>query len=143
MQIDMQSFVSDPHGAPAQLDRFPVFVLHQFIVLKSLYRLLQGRLARFLARRIPGFNSLNKSLAKHAYWTEFHGLRKFIATDRAGWSEFRAHGLRFPSDAILTPPRRAGRHPEKMPFQARQDSIQAQLTMCPISLREPNVIACR
>jgi hypothetical protein len=35
-QIDIERFVSDAHRAPTQLDRFPVFALHQLVVVKAL-----------------------------------------------------------------------------------------------------------
>src|ERR1700739_128789 len=33
-QIDIESLISDAHGAPAQLDRFAILVQHHLIVLK-------------------------------------------------------------------------------------------------------------
>src|ERR1700758_5504622 len=33
-QIDVERFVSDPHGASTQLDRFPVFTPGQLVVIK-------------------------------------------------------------------------------------------------------------
>ena len=44
MQIDVERLVSDAHRTATQLDRFPVFARHQFIVLKSLRRLFRCRL---------------------------------------------------------------------------------------------------
>src|SRR5262245_16297736 len=41
LQIDVESFVSDPHRTAAQLDRFPVFTRNQSIVLKSSRWLVQ------------------------------------------------------------------------------------------------------
>ena len=38
----------------------------------ALHRLFPCRLDRFLERRLPGFNPVSKSLAKHADRTEFH-----------------------------------------------------------------------
>src|SRR4029077_15412166 len=35
-QIDIEGFVSHAHCAPTQLDRFPVFALHQFVMLKAM-----------------------------------------------------------------------------------------------------------
>ena len=40
-EIDVEGLVSDAHGTATQLDRFPVFVHHQFIVLKALDRLFR------------------------------------------------------------------------------------------------------
>ena len=48
VQIDVERFVSDPHRTATQLDRFPVFARHQFIMLKSLHRLFRCRLERVL-----------------------------------------------------------------------------------------------
>ena len=48
VQIDVERFVSDPHRTATQLDRFPVFALHQFIMLKSLRCLFRCRLDRIL-----------------------------------------------------------------------------------------------
>ena len=53
VQIDVERLVSDAHRTPTQLDRFPVFALHQFIVLKSLHRLFRCRLDRFLNKDSP------------------------------------------------------------------------------------------
>ena len=36
VQIDVERFVSDAHRTATQLDRFPVFALHQFVMLKAL-----------------------------------------------------------------------------------------------------------
>src|ERR1700694_3175585 len=72
VQIDVERFVSDPHRTATQLNRFTVFALYQLIVLKSLHRLFQCRLDRFLKRGLAGLNPVSKSLAKHANWTEFY-----------------------------------------------------------------------
>src|SRR5271156_398096 len=72
VQIDVERFVSDPHRAAAQLERFPVFAHHQLVVLKSLRRLFRYLLDRFLERRLAGFNPADEPLAKHAYRTELH-----------------------------------------------------------------------
>src|SRR5580693_8353488 len=62
VQIDVERLVSDPHRAATQLDRFPVFVRHQFIMLKSLQRLFRYcRLDRFLQRRLAGFNPASET----------------------------------------------------------------------------------
>ena len=47
VQIDVKRFVSDSHRTATQLDRFPVFARHQFIVLKSLRCLFRCRLDRY------------------------------------------------------------------------------------------------
>src|SRR5271165_7239898 len=83
VQIDVDRLVSNPHCTATQLDRFPVFARHQLIVLKSLHRLFRRRLVRILRRRLAGFNPANKSLAKHADWTEFHRSRKLVTATRA------------------------------------------------------------
>ena len=54
MQIDVDRFVSYPHRTAAQLDRFPIFARHQFIMLKSLPRLFR----RF---RLDGFLEVEDS----------------------------------------------------------------------------------
>src|SRR5580704_15898286 len=42
VQIDVERFVSDAHRTATQLDRFPVFALHQFVMLKAM-RWQRGR----------------------------------------------------------------------------------------------------
>jgi hypothetical protein len=65
-QIDIEGFVSDAHCAPTQLDRFPVFALHQFVMLKAMRSPLRRRINRFLeSRRLAGLNSTTKTFAKH------------------------------------------------------------------------------
>ena len=91
VQIDVDCFVSDPHRSATQLDRFPVFALHQLIVLKSLRCLFRCQLERFFQRRLARFNSARKALAKHAYRTEFHRSRKFVAAVQASALGLRAH----------------------------------------------------
>src|SRR4029077_4049485 len=85
-QIDIERLVSDPHRAATQLDRFPVFTRHQFEVLIPLHRLFRCRLDRFLERRHAGLRRAWKSLAKHAYRTEFHCFRKLVTATRTGTS---------------------------------------------------------
>src|SRR6266436_5443149 len=101
-QIDVEGLVSDPHCTAPQLDRFPVFALDQFVMLKALHRLLWcGRLGRILgSRSLAGLNPISKSLPKHAHRTEFHCSSKLITTDRADASGLRFHGPNRPSDAI-------------------------------------------
>src|SRR5580704_16011670 len=70
-QIDVERFVSDPHRAATQLDRFPVFARHQFIMLKSVRCVLRCWRARILRRRLAGLNLTSESLAKHADRTKF------------------------------------------------------------------------
>jgi hypothetical protein len=72
------------HRTATQLDRLPVFTPHQFIMLKSLHRRFWRRLDRFLEGRLAGRNPSGKTLAEHAYRTEFHRSGKLIATSRAG-----------------------------------------------------------
>ena len=101
VQIDVERFVSDPHRTATQLDRFPVFARHQFIVLKSLRCLFRCRLDRILgSRRLAGLNPASESLAKHADRTEFHCSRKLVTATRAGALGLRAHGPNRPSAAI-------------------------------------------
>src|SRR5271165_5499259 len=102
VQIDVERLVGDAHRTPTQLDRFPVFVLDQFIVLKSLQRLFRYcRLDRFLgSRRLAGLNPASKSLVKHADRTKFHCSSKLVTATRAGALALRAHGPNHPSDAI-------------------------------------------
>src|SRR5260221_13569834 len=102
VEINVERFESDPNCTAPQLTRFPVFTGHQLIVLKSLHRLFRCcRLDRILGSRRPaGLNSISKSLAEHAYRTEFHRSRKLTATVRAGALGLRAHGPNRPSAAI-------------------------------------------
>src|SRR5580704_1325123 len=71
-QIDVERFVSDPHRTATQLDRFPIFARHQFIMLKSVRRVLRCRLECILRQRLAGFNPVSKSLTEHADRTEFN-----------------------------------------------------------------------
>src|SRR6478672_2582015 len=92
VQIDVESFVSDPHRTATQLDRFPVFARHQLIVLKALSALFWCGLDRVLgSRRLAGFNPAGESLAKHADRTEFHRSRKLVTATRTSASVFRFH----------------------------------------------------
>src|SRR5262249_44932809 len=73
-QIDVERLVSDPHRSSTQLDRFPVFARHQFVVLKSsrwLNRVLRNR-------RLAGNNSASETLAEHADWAEFDCPRNLV-----------------------------------------------------------------
>src|SRR5271165_5839241 len=79
VQIDVERLVGDSHRTATQLDRFPVFTLYQFIVLKSLRWLIRCRLGRFFGSgRRARLNPASKSLAKHADRTEFHCSRKLV-----------------------------------------------------------------
>src|SRR5580704_10105772 len=100
LQIDIERFVSDSHRTATQLNRFPVFVRDQFIMLEALHRLSWCRLDRFLERRLAGRNPTAKTLAKHAYRTKFHRSRKLIAAGRTGALGLRAHGPNRPSAGI-------------------------------------------
>src|ERR1700675_3192519 len=71
-------------------------------MLKSLRRLFRRRLDRFLERRLAGFNPASKTLAKHAYRTEFHCSRKLVAAARAGALGLRFHGPKRPSAGNLS-----------------------------------------
>src|SRR5208283_3916079 len=73
---------------------------HQFVMLKTLRRVLRRRLECILRQRIIGLNVSSESLAKHAHWTEFHCSSELITTDRADASGLRFHGPNRPSDAI-------------------------------------------
>src|SRR5215470_1761516 len=78
VQIDIEGLVSDPHGTTTQLDWFPIFADHQFVILKALQCPYWRRLDRFLERRLAGLNPTSKTLAEHAYRAEFHRSREFI-----------------------------------------------------------------
>src|SRR5271165_3754738 len=99
-QIDVERLVSDAHCTATQLNRFPIFALDQLIVLKSFRCLLRCRIDRFLQRRLAGSNPASKTLAQHAYRTEFHRFRELVAADRAGALGLRAHGPNRPSAAM-------------------------------------------
>src|ERR1700757_2576293 len=80
VQIDVKRLVRNPHRTTTQLDRFPIFPRHQFVMLKSLH-LLNGssRLDCTLGcRRLAGHNLGSKTRAKHADGTEFHRSRKLV-----------------------------------------------------------------
>ena len=63
--------------------------------------LFRCRLDRILgSRRLARFNPISKTLAKHAYWTEFHRSRNLVTATRAGALGLRAHGLTRPLAAI-------------------------------------------
>src|SRR5260370_1839768 len=105
VQVDVERLVSHPHCTATQLDRFAVFALYQFIVLKSLHRQLQCRLDRFLRTRLAGFSPTGESLAQHANRTELHCSGKLIAADRTDASIVRLHGPNRPSNATGASPR--------------------------------------
>src|ERR1700724_2391919 len=95
VQIDVERLVSDPHRTATQLDRFPVFAHHQLIMLKSLRRLFWCRLDPiFGSRTLAGLNLLSKTLAKHAYRTEFHRSGKLVSATRAGTSVLNGAKIR-------------------------------------------------
>jgi hypothetical protein len=100
VQIDVERFVSDPHRAATQLDRFPVFARYQLVVLKSFWWLVRRRLDRLLERRLARLNAATKTLAEHANRTEFHRSRKLITAARAGALGPRFHGSDRHSEAI-------------------------------------------
>src|SRR5215831_9720853 len=62
-EIDVERFVSDPHRAATQLDRFPAFARYQLVVLKSFWWLVRCRLDRLLERRLARLNAASKTLA--------------------------------------------------------------------------------
>src|SRR5271165_7409498 len=101
VQIDVERLISDSHRTATQLDRFAVFALYQFIVLKSLHRLFQCRLDHlFGSRRLAGLNPASESFAQDADRTEFHRSRKLVTAARAGASVLLFHAPNRPSDAI-------------------------------------------
>src|SRR6516165_10310361 len=99
-QIDVERFVSDPHRTATQLDRFPAFARHQFVVLKSFRWLVRYRLQRIPSRRLARLNAASKTLAEHADRTEFHCSRKLVTAARAGALGLRFHGSDRASEAI-------------------------------------------
>src|SRR5438132_11428850 len=48
--------------------------------------------SEILKQRLAGLDPANKTLAKHAYRTEFHRSRKLVAAARAGALGLRFHG---------------------------------------------------
>src|SRR5215469_16768465 len=97
LQIDVECLVSDRHRTATQLDWFPFFPCHQFIMLKALGRLYWCLLHCFLGRRIARLNGADKTLAKHADRTELHCSRKLITATRAGPLGLRFHRSDRPS----------------------------------------------
>src|SRR5215469_6744639 len=95
VQIDVIRLVSNPHRAATQLDRFPIFPRHQFVMLKSLHLLIGwSRLHCTLgSRRLAGLNCSRKTRAKHADGTEFHRCRNLVTAAGAGALGLRTHGL--------------------------------------------------
>src|SRR6266403_453431 len=91
-QIDVDGLVSDAHSTPTQLDRCPIIALRQLIILKAVRQQLRFWFDRFLKRRLAGLDPASKTLAKHAYRTEFHCSRKLVAAARAGALGLRFHG---------------------------------------------------
>src|SRR5262249_41278190 len=104
-RTDAEPFLSPPPPTAAQLDRFPVFIPHQFIVLKSLGRPFRCRYDSFFERRLA-----SKTLSKHAHRAEFDCSRKLVTAARAGSlglgfhrptplasMRLRKHGCRRPS----------------------------------------------
>ena len=70
-------------------------------MLKALARLFRGRIDGNLGnRRLTGLNPSSQTLAKHAYWAEFHRSRKLVAAARAGMSVPRVHEPNRSSAAI-------------------------------------------
>ena len=92
VQIDVEGLVSDPHRTATQLDRFPIFIRHQLVVLKAVRWLFRCRRLECIlgSRRLARRNGATKSLVKHADRAELHCSREFIAAARA-----RVLGLRF------------------------------------------------
>jgi hypothetical protein len=99
-EIDVERFVSDPHRAATQFDRFPIFTRDQSVMLKSLFRLFVRVHRNLGSRRLAGRNAASKTLAEHANWAEFHRSREFIAAARADASGLRFHGSDHLSEAI-------------------------------------------
>src|SRR6266481_9937269 len=79
----------------------------------ALHRLFPCRLDRFLERRLPGFNPVSKSLAKHAYRTEFHctAFHQLLASFGSTLPLWQASALREARmrKRILSPDRRRDR----------------------------------
>src|SRR5271166_67388 len=102
MSLIFAPFVSDPHRAATQLDRFAVFTRYQLIVLKLLPPLFRRCRPNSIlgSRRFAGLNPTSKSLAKHADRTEFHRSRKLVTATWASVLGLRAHGPNHPSAAI-------------------------------------------
>ena len=82
-QIDVKRLVSDTHRTATQLDRFSIFVQHQFIMLESMRYARGFYLSVVWFSRLVGLDSAIQSLAKHAHRTEFHCSRKLITATRA------------------------------------------------------------
>src|SRR5580704_19145403 len=61
VQIDVERLVSDPHRAATQLERFPVFTRHQFVVLKSFRLLVRCRLECIPRQRLARLNLASES----------------------------------------------------------------------------------
>ena len=71
VQIDVDRLVSDPHRTATQLNRFPVFVLQKFIIIKPVYfQLGRGLAGGVFGRKLKWFNFFIQSSAEHADWTE-------------------------------------------------------------------------
>src|SRR6516225_1212095 len=92
-QIDIERLVSHAHGTPTQFDRFAVVTFHQLIVIKSVRWLVRYWVECIRNRRLTGLNATAKTLAEHAYRTEFHRSRDFITAARAGALGLRFHRL--------------------------------------------------
>src|SRR5215468_456480 len=99
LQIDVERLVSNPHRTATQLDRFPVFACHKFIVVESLQRLFWCRLECIPRQRLGRLNPTGKTLAKQAYRTEFHCSRKLVTATQTGALGLRFHGSDRPSEA--------------------------------------------
>src|ERR1700747_3657294 len=65
VQINVEGLVSDAHCTATQLE-----------VVKSVRWPLRHRLECIPRRRLTGLNPASETLAKHAYWAEFHCFRK-------------------------------------------------------------------
>ena len=83
-KIDVERFVGDSHGTATQLDRFPLFVENQFIMLESA-RYAGGCYlsVAWFRRRFVGLGLLFEGLAKHAHRTEFRCSGKLITATGA------------------------------------------------------------
>src|SRR5208282_768133 len=94
VQIDVERLVCDAHRTATQLDRFPVFTCHQFIMLESLHRLFRWCWLDAIlgSNRLAGLNPTTESLAQHADRAEFHCSGLNVTATRAGALGLRAHG---------------------------------------------------
>src|SRR5208283_5465829 len=75
-EMNIERLVGYTHRTPAQFDGFPVFALHQLVVVKALGWLYGLQLECIRSRRFAGLGSPAKSLAEHTDRAELHRSRK-------------------------------------------------------------------